>query len=289
MLFDIPLYEDLPPHFGLMFVFLGALLGSFFNVLSMRWPDKVIAENDTQAALWLKMRGQRVTDLKHPHLPLLAGRSHCPSCTKKIPLNLNIPLLSWIMLRGKSSCCKKPISIRYIAWELIGAAVFTGVLYIVGPSFHGLVIGIALMWLMLISEIDFKAGLIPDGAMKTLAVIVALLCTHPSSHGLETAFFNFMLVLVILGAPLLIFSYITGKEACGISDVYLLGLSCALLGWQLIPAAVLMFALFIITALLINVFKWERGIFVKIVNEKAIPAAPAICLSTAVFYLQSYY
>lgn len=284
MLFDIPLYEQLPPFFMIFFVFLGALLGSFFNVLSLRWPDKIIHENDTQASYWLKLRGHRVRDVSSPPLPLLAGRSHCPDCKKTIPLYLNIPIISWILLRGKSLCCKKPIAIKYIAWELVGALVFSSVLYVVGPTTYGLVIGAAIMWMLLISQLDFKVGLIPDGAMKVLAVMIALLCTHPSSHGLELAFINFMIAISVLGIPILLFQWLTNKVGTGSADIYLVGMSYALLGSAFMKSVMLMFLLFAITAVLINKFKFERGLFLKLVDKKAIPAAPAICLATIITY-----
>lgn len=285
MLFDIPFYELLPDYFIIAFIFLGALLGSFLNVLSTRWPGKIIAENDEQASVWLKLRGQRISDLQHPHLPLLAGRSHCPHCNTKIPLYLNIPILSWIMLRGKSSCCKNSIAIKYIAWELIGAFVFAAISYLVGPTTYGLVIGVAIMWMILISHIDFKVGLIPDGAMKTLAVLIALLCTHPNSHGLEVAFINFMIAIAALGIPSLLFQWITDRHSAGSADIYLIGMSYALLDTDFMMAALLMLPVFIGTMILINKFNFERGLFVKLIDDKAIPAAPSICLSTAAVYL----
>lgn len=291
MLFEIPLYESFHSCFFFLFIAIGAFAGSFFNVLTGRWPDNIIAQNDAQALMWLKLRGagSKVNEMKHPHLPLLAGRSQCLHCDKKIPFYLNIPVVSWIMLRGKTSCCKNPIEIRYLLWEVIGIIVFAAVYSLIGPSMYGLIVGLTLMWLLVISQLDFRIGLIPEGAMKTLAVMVAILCSHPSSHGMEQAFINFMLTLIVLGVPVLLIEHATGKSGMGMSDIYLVAIAFALLDDLFFIASAAMFAIFFVTIAIFKLGNIERGLFVKIIGDKAIPAGPAICISVFIFYFVSIY
>ncbi|MCY4444278.1 MAG: prepilin peptidase [Proteobacteria bacterium] len=83
--------------YSVFFFALGAFLGSFYNVLIFRLPEKAV---------------------------FAKKRSHCRHCNKMIPFYLNVPILSWLFLRGKTACCKKPLSIQYPLVELATAILF---------------------------------------------------------------------------------------------------------------------------------------------------------------------
>ncbi|AXH60378.1 prepilin peptidase [Pseudomonas amygdali] len=168
-----PLYADLPPIFWGIFVFLGAAIGSFYNVLALRWGDVHRTESiqSTVAATSISPGSPGVV------LPLMAGRSHCPKCSSQIPIYHNIPLVSWLLLRGKSACCSTPISPIYLLFEALGAGIFFLVALSVGPTVYGLVLGIILMTLALSLRLFLRESILPTGliiAMQVLAVLLAL-------------------------------------------------------------------------------------------------------------------
>ena len=142
--------EEIPLWYSLaVFFVLGACVGSFYNVIVYRMP-----------------RG----------ISLINPPSHCPLCKKHIPLYYNLPIVGWLILRGKSACCKQPISIIYPIGEslcgLLGALAlyaatgFTTNFTAPVQSFEVWADALALFWLLLgiypVSAVDFKYKLIPD-------------------------------------------------------------------------------------------------------------------------------
>lgn len=163
-LINLPLYADLPIGTWVIFIFIGSAVGSFFNVLSLRWPLAQYHDNATQVKAWLSIYGLKSNcnlyiDPKAP--PLLGGRSQCPACSAPIPLSKNIPLFSWIALKGKAACCGARISWRYLAYELFGAAVFAILMVALGPTAQALTYGLLIMVFSLIAVVDHKASFVP--------------------------------------------------------------------------------------------------------------------------------
>lgn len=282
-IFDVALYENLPWQFTSLFVMLGAAVGSFFNVLSQRWPAYQVAKNDAEASYWLKLRG--LTDKAFQPSPadavsLMSGRSKCPCCNTPIPMYLNVPLLSWIMLKGRSACCKQPISFRYLAYEIFGACVFAGISLTVGPTVSGLILGLLVMVLSLAAVIDLSDSFIPENLMFTGFFLSYGLAMSPIGIGIESAFqahlctfFGLYLVFGTLGK-------IMGKDLVGTGDFHLLALCASILGslsWML-PVLILPFSL--ITWALFKANIIPRGTFSSVIGPSSIPAGPAIFLST---------
>jgi len=168
-----PLYADLPPIFWGIFVFLGAAIGSFYNVLALRWGDVYRTESiQSEVAPTPNSPGSQAIAL-----PLMAGRSHCPKCRSQIPIYHNIPLITWLLLRGKSACCSTPISPIYLLFEGLGAGIFFLVALSVGPTVYGLVLGLLLMTLALSIRLFLRESILPAGlviAMQVLAVLLVL-------------------------------------------------------------------------------------------------------------------
>lgn len=282
-IFDVTLYENLPWQFTSLFVLLGAAIGSFFNVLSLRWPAYQVSKNDAESKYWLKLRGM-LTKADTPSTAeaadLMSGRSKCPCCRKPIPYFLNVPLISWIMLRGRSACCKTPISPRYLAYELFGGLVFLGIALTVGPSVSGLLLGILLMVLSLAVVIDLSDSFIPENLLFVGFFLSYGLALSPIGIGIETAFiahlctfFGLYLIFGTLGK-------LMGKDLVGTGDFHLLALAASMLGasaWML-PILILPFAL--LTWLLFKAKVFPRGLFSAVIGPGSIPAGPAIVLST---------
>lgn len=274
------LYEGMGWPFLLVFVFIGALIGSFFNVLSQRWPAYQINANDEQSKMWITLRGHSTTLSPKPTRSLMGDRSQCPQCDTPIPLFRNIPLFSWIIQRGRSACCQAPISLRYLAFEFVGAFIFTLIALTLGPTTYGLVLGITAMVLVLIAVIDLSDGLIPDALLMWLAVGIYLCASH-QGHWIDlTAALSYHLgilavVMVIMG----LMSLLAGKGVMGSADQHLLALVGALLGQVFYLSLAVIVVGLVITASLVRSGALKRGLFAEIIDAKrSVPAGPAICL-----------
>jgi prepilin signal peptidase PulO-like enzyme (type II secretory pathway) len=284
-LFDLPLYQELPWQYTSLFVMLGAALGSFFNVLALRWPLYQIAKNDLESRFWIELRGN---SLKKP-LPsatteatLMAGRSHCPGCGKPIALYNNIPLLSWLLLRGKAACCKMRISPRYLAYEAFGALVFLGIALTTGPSMTGLVLGILLMILSLIALIDLADSFIPESLLFAGFFVSYGLAMSPIGMGLESAFTAHVLSFFGLYLPFAGLAKLSGRQYMGTGDFHLIALCASFLGstaWWIAP---LMIPFSLLTWGLFKAKLLKKGIFASVIGSTSFPAGPAIVLSAYV-------
>lgn len=283
-LFSIPLYEAMNPAFIGLFAFIGALFGSFFNVLSQRWGHAQIAQNDEQSLFWLKLRGATATLTPHAAKGICSGRSACPHCNTSIPLYRNIPIVSWILQRGRSACCQQPIALRYLAFELVGALIFAGVGWFIGPSMYGLVLGVTLMVGLLISVIDLQDGFIPDQLLILIQGLCLLLSLSDQHWLIPSDAITWSLGV---GASVYLLcwmmSKIAGKGVVGGADQHLMVASAALLGPLFVMTLPVMLIGLVLTAILVKSSRLKRGFFTQLLqSEKAIPAGPAIYLAMLV-------
>jgi len=125
---------------------LGLLIGSFLNVVIIRIPKEE---------------------------SIVFGGSHCTSCGKKLKPWHNIPLFSWIFLRGKCSYCKSKISIQYPLIELLSGIIFFFIARKYGLSFASFFIGMSFLMLLALSVIDLKYKMVPD-SLNLLAIFFAI-------------------------------------------------------------------------------------------------------------------
>jgi leader peptidase (prepilin peptidase) / N-methyltransferase len=135
---DLDRWQYVPPHFWTVCWFiLGSMVGSFLNVCIYRMPR----------------------DLSVVHPP-----SHCPNCEYRIPWYLNMPLITWLVLRGKCAHCKVPISFRYFAVELLTGLLFLATWLLIGPESTVLAMAYAtiLSGFLVATMIDFEHFIIPD-------------------------------------------------------------------------------------------------------------------------------
>lgn len=262
------------------FSFIGALIGSFLNVLSLRWAPKLIANNDSEAHAWLTLRGIKIPPLKpSSHLPLMMGRSKCPKCDASIPLYLNIPLVSWLMLRGRSSCCKQPIALRYLGWEIVGAIVMGLSAFVYGVSFGTVILGAMVLWLLLIAQIDFREGFIADEALVGLAILIYGFSYFGFGNPLESVFAWHIATFIVLWCVCKLYGLVRGQDGMATADIHLLSLSAGLLGGLFLQSLIVVAVLIVVTAIIFQAKNIERGVFINLVNKNAIPGAPAICIS----------
>ena len=177
-----------------------------------------------------------------PTLTLSKPASRCPSCSHLIRWYENIPVLSWLALRGKCSACSTPISWRYPLVELGTAALFAAFAWRLGP------LPIVLLWcatasaLLALSLIDWDTTVLPDAL--TLPLLWAGLCAAALGWLPELRLTQSLLGVVVgylsLWSVYWLFKLVTGKEGMGYGDFKLLAALGAWLGWQAILPIVLM-------------------------------------------------
>lgn len=264
------------------FVF-GACVGSFYNVIVYRMP-----------------RG----------ISLINPPSHCPLCKKRIPIYLNLPIIGWIILRGKTACCHKPLNIIYPIGEalcgLLGAlALFAAVAVNYGgvvPELFSVPVmvpavwadALAMFWLLLavypVCAVDFKYKLIPDS--MSVGGIVAGLLISLIPGGITPL--QSLIGAVAAGGGLWLLGFVASKvfkkDAMGFGDVKLLAGYGALMGWQS-AFMILVIAAVIGIIVMIPYAKIQEKVAAKaVVDDSAdapgqIPFGPFLAIAAPVIYL----
>ena len=227
-------YVDPVLFTGLVLV-LGLLVGSFLNVVIHRLPKMMEADWQAQCA---ELRGEPVPAA--PRFDLWQPRSACPSCGHRITALENVPLLSWLWLRGRCSSCKTAISARYPLVEVLTALLSAAVAWKWGPSVHTAA-ALLLVWaLVALAFIDLDTTLLPDSL--TLPLVWAGLLINLGGHfaSLPDAVAGAAAGYLVLWSVYWLFRLVTGKEGMGYGDFKLLAAIGAWLGWQLLPVTLLL-------------------------------------------------
>jgi leader peptidase (prepilin peptidase)/N-methyltransferase len=255
------LTEVFAPHFGSdiflspwVLALLGLCIGSFLNVVIHRLPVMLdrgwwgdIAQQladleahrrvfGTPASTETAQVGKSLADAlaAQPVLKLTHPRSRCPACGHQIAWYENLPVASYLALRGRCKACKTSISLRYPFVELITAALFAAVGWRFGPTWTALAWCGAVAALIALSGIDWDTTLLPD--VITLPLLWGgLLCsllglTVPLPQALWGAIVGYL----SLWSVYWLFKLTTGKEGMGYGDFKLLAALGAWLGWQMI-------------------------------------------------------
>ena len=227
--------EQNPAFFiGSVFV-LGLMVGSFLNVVIHRLP--LMMERDWQAQYQEYLGESPAEDAP---LNLAQPASRCPHCNHKIRFYENIPLLSYLWLRGKCSSCQTSISARYPLVELL-----TGVLSAV-IAWHfgfGLQAGAALLltWALLaLSMIDVDHQLLPDSITLPLLWLGLTLSLFPVFTDMRSSLIGAIAGYLSLWTVYQLFKLLTGKEGMGFGDFKLLAALGAWMGWQALPVIVIL-------------------------------------------------
>lgn len=206
--------------------FLGLLVGSFLNVVILRLPPRLEWAWRQEAREILSL--PEVYDLKPAGLAV--ERSACPKCQHQLSAWENIPLLSFILLRGKCRSCQTPISIQYPLVELITALLFAICIWRFGVTLQG---GLALAFtaaLVALSGIDLRTGLLPDQITQPLLWIGLLASLYTVFIDPVSALLGASLGYLSLWVVTRLFKLITGKEGMGAGDFKLLAVMGAWCG-----------------------------------------------------------
>jgi leader peptidase (prepilin peptidase)/N-methyltransferase len=219
---------------GLVFLF-SLLIGSFLNVVIHRLPKMMEADWHAQCA---ELRGETVPDA--PLYNLSLPRSACPQCGRQITALENIPLLSWLWLRGRCSACSTPISARYPLVELLTALLSAAAAWKWGVSVQ--TIGaLLLVWtLIALAFIDLDTTFLPDSLTLPLLWLGLLFNLGGHFASLADAVIGAMAGYLVLWSVYWLFKLATGKEGMGYGDFKLLAALGAWLGWQMLPVTLLL-------------------------------------------------
>lgn len=230
----LALLESSPGFYIFSVVLLSLVIGSFLNVVIYRLPVMMESEWKSQCN---ELAGNDPTEAAP--FNLLTPTSTCPACGHKIRAWENIPVISYLLMRGRCGGCKQPISARYPLIE-VATALFSGI-----TAWHfGFTIqaaaAVLFVWALIpLVVIDYDKQLLPDSItlpMLWLGLLLSLfnifVDTHASIIGALAGYLSLWLVYHV-------FRLVTGKEGMGFGDFKLLAMIGAWAGWQSLPVVVL--------------------------------------------------
>ena len=222
-------------QFAFAIVF-GLVIGSFLNVVTYRLP--IMLERDWRS---------HEDDVSSDHLParynLWTPRSACPHCAHALRVWENIPVISYVLLRGRCSQCKTPIGLRYPLMELAGAVFAVLAWSVYGPSFQALAAFGLCAALLAMSAIDIETRLLPDSLTLPLLWAGIAVNFNDSFTHLRAAVIGAMAGYLFLWSVYWLFKLARGIEGMGYGDFKLLAALGAWLGWQALPQVVFIAAI----------------------------------------------
>ena len=217
---------------------LGLLVGSFLNVVIHRLPKMMERDWRNQCA---ELRGEDPPESEP--LSLARPRSRCPQCGHPISALENIPIISWLVLGGKCSACKTPISIRYPLIEATTCILTAFSAAYFGPTWNAAG-AILLIWaLIALTCIDFDTQLLPDSITLPLLWLGLIFNLFDTFTDIKSAVIGAAAGYLSLWLVYWGFKLATGKEGMGYGDFKLLAAIGAWLGWQILPLTILLSSL----------------------------------------------
>ncbi|MCW8933354.1 MAG: A24 family peptidase [Gammaproteobacteria bacterium] len=247
-----------PGFFYSFVIFLGLSVGSFLNVVIYRLPIMLENEWRNDCKNFLELEDDKSTDVFNLSKP----DSTCPKCGHKIRVWENIPVLSYLLLRGKCSSCKVHISAQYPIIEAVTAALSVLVAIKFGVTIETLFALIFTWALVALTMIDAKTQLLPDNITLPLLWLGIIVNTSELYTSLESSVFGAVAGYLILWSIYKLFKLVTGKEGMGYGDFKLLAALGAWMGWMMLPQIILLSSLVgaIIGVSMILVSKHDKSI-----------------------------
>jgi leader peptidase (prepilin peptidase) / N-methyltransferase len=265
------LFTYYPWLFPVLASMFGLIIGSFLNVVICRLPKMMEQEWRLDFA---EAFPNDAIDIKEPRLTLSRPSSHCPHCHNKIRFYHNIPVVSWLWLKGRCADCHQKISVRYPLVEMITA----GMCYLIASHFGPTEYAIALLFfsftLIAITFIDFDTMYIPDSlSLPLLWAGITLSLLRISPVDLESSIIGAMIGYLSLRSLYHLFKYLTGKEGMGFGDFKLLAALGAWLGWQSLISVILLSSIIGIIFGLLQLYAQKQGL------DKPFPFGPYLALA----------
>lgn len=249
-----------PAFFITLCGIIGLLVGSFLNVLIYRLPIMMQRNWKKECSEFLELdtSGEKENTTFNLFLP----HSHCPKCNTEIRAYQNIPILSYLFLKGQCAYCKEHIPLRYPMIEAITGttSAIVALHYGYGPAAF---FAILLTWsLIALSAIDFDHHLLPDSItlpMLWLGLLLSLFTIFSDAHA---SIIGAIAGYLSLWSVYHLFKLATGKEGMGFGDFKLLAMLGAWLGWQYLPIIIVLSSLVgaVVGIMMIIIIKRDHNI-----------------------------
>ena len=252
----------------------GLIVGSFLNVVIHRMPKMMQRESDNYVAV--------ESGLPPPHTDqynLMLPHSHCTACGHRITVLENIPVLSYLALRGKCSACKAPISPRYPLVEILTGVLSALLVWHFGSGWTGLAALLFAFLLIAMTFIDADTQMLPDDLTFPLLWAGLLINIHGTFVPLADAVIGAAAGYLALWSVYWAFKLATGKEGMGYGDFKLLAALGAWLGWTMLPTIILLSS---IVGALVGI---ALIVFAKRGRDKPIPFGPYLAAAGVIALL----
>ena len=236
----IAYFIDNPTALYIAVGLLSLCIGSFLNVVIYRTPKMMEQEWRQDCHMFLHPEQAIIDESK---LTLSKPASTCPKCSTEIRWYQNIPVISWLVLRGKCGSCQNPISIRYPLIELLTALASLVIVSVFGPTLQ-MLFGLLLTWILIaLTFIDFDTQLLPDRYTLTLAALGLGINSYAIYTSPTSAIWGYIIGFLCLWIVYYLFKIVTGKEGMGYGDFKLLAALGAWMGPLMLPLIVLLSSL----------------------------------------------
>ena len=256
---------------GLLYVavvLFGLVVGSFLNVVIVRLPGMLEASWKQQCRELLGLEGGAADQ---PAFNLVWPGSHCPHCKAPVGAIHNIPVLSYLWLRGRCASCGANIGLRYPVIEIVAAALALVAAAKYGMSWQ-LAGTLALSWSFLAaSAIDIEHHLLPDNIVLPLMWVGLIVNSFGLYTDVFSALYGALFGYISLWLVFQLFRLLTGKEGMGYGDFKLFACIGAWLGWQALPLVILLAAVCgTVVGIAMILFKRQD-------RSQPIPFGPFLC------------
>ena len=240
----------------LFVIILGALWGSFANVCIFRLPNE----------------GN-----------VVSGRSFCPKCKQKIVWYDNIPIISYIILKGKCRNCDYRIAFQYLVVEILSLISFTLIYYLFGISLTTLFFWILFLSFLIIFFIDLKHFIIPDILTFPMMLIGFLKSFDPNLNDIFPNYINSLiggfLGYLIIWSIIFLYKKVRKKEGMGLGDAKLLAVVGFWFGWISIPFVIFISSVLALIIVIPDLIRKSKEL------SSQIPFGPYIIIGTVVFII----
>lgn len=264
------LYQSQPLIMLLMVAIFSLMVGSFLNVIIYRLPIIMEREWKTQCQEFLGHPDTQ--NLPVERYNLVVPRSRCPHCNHLISAWENIPVISYLLQKGRCQHCSKPISMRYPVIEALTAVLSVMVVNHFGLNWSSMSLLVLTWGLISLSFIDLDHHLLPDNLTLPLMWLGLLFAVFGVGVvDLKSAIVGTMIGYVSLWTIFQLFRLATGKEGMGYGDFKLLAVFGAWLGWQQLPLIILLASFVGAIVGILNILIRKKD------KSQPIPFGPFLC------------
>jgi len=221
----------------------GLVVGSFLNVVILRLPQQLKAQwrNDSEVFLGIAQEDKNEVQ---PANTLLWPPSHCTNCGQQIKPWQNIPVISYLLLRGRCNNCSHAISLQYPFVELLTGFMLALTVAYIGDAINAIYAIIFTLCLIALAGIDVNEKLLPDQITLPLLWVGLFANINGTFAPLPDAVTGAIAGYLSLWSLYWVFKLVTGKEGMGYGDFKLLAALGAWLGWQMLPLVILISSTF---------------------------------------------